>query len=156
LKNLLTQRTIIGGFMSKVENGNRVKVHYRAKLEDGQVFETSENRTPLDFMVGEGEVMPGIEQGVVGMSVGETKTIKMPPEEAFGQRRKELVVEVNKSEFPNHITPEIGQRLQVRQPNGQEILVTVTGLGEENITLDANHPLAGYTLVFDIELVEIT
>jgi FKBP-type peptidyl-prolyl cis-trans isomerase 2 len=142
--------------MSQVENGNRVKVHYKAKIEDGEIFETSENRPPLDFKVGDGEVMPGIEQGVIGMSVGETKTITMPPEEAFGKRHNELIVEVTKNEFPNHITPEIGQRLKVNRPDGQEILVTITGLSEEIITLDANHPLAGYTLIFDIELVEIT
>ena len=142
--------------MDKVKNGDRVKVHYTGKLEDGNVFDSSENSPPLDFVVGSGDVMPGIENGVIGMEVGDTKTIEILTEEAFGPRRKELVVELMKSDIPKHITPTIGQRLEIRMPDDQNITVTITDMDEDTVTIDANHPLAGYTLLFDIELVEIS
>jgi FKBP-type peptidyl-prolyl cis-trans isomerase 2 len=142
--------------MEQAKNGDRVKINYTGKLEDGNVFDSSHNRPPLDFVVGNGDVMPGIENGVIGMEVGDTKTIEILTEEAFGPRRKELVAEVMKGDIPNHITPSIGQRLQIRMPDDQNITVTITEMNEDTVTLDANHPLAGYTLLFDIELVEIS
>ena len=142
--------------MSKVKDGDTVKVHYTGKLEDGEVFDTSREQEPFEFTVGKQAVIPGFEKGVVGMEVGDTKTIEIPPEEAYGAKQDQLVVEVNKSEFPEDITPAIGQRLQIRQQDGNPIVVTITDLTEDIITLDANHPLAGYTLFFDVELVEIT
>ena len=142
--------------MDQVKNGDRVKIHYTGKLEDGNVFDSSQNRPPFDFVVGSGDVMPGIENGVIGMEVGDTKTIEILTEEAFGPRREELVAEVMKSELPSHITPEIGQRLQIRMPDDQNVTVTIHAMNEDTVTLDANHPLAAYTLLFDIELVEIS
>jgi FKBP-type peptidyl-prolyl cis-trans isomerase 2 len=133
-----------------------VEVHYTGKLENGDVFDSSREREPFQFTVGNKDVIPGFENGVVGMDVGDTKTIEIPPEEAYGAKRDELVVVVKKSEFPQDITPSIGQRLQIKQPDGNPVVVTVTHLTEESITLDANHPLAGYTLFFDVEIVDIT
>ncbi|MBW2091070.1 MAG: peptidylprolyl isomerase [Deltaproteobacteria bacterium] len=139
----------------KAENGDAVKVHYTGRLEDQTVFDSSENREPLEFEIGSGQVIPGFENGIIGMAVGDQKTIIIPAEEAYGPRREELVVEVPKSNFPEHIIPEIGQRLQLRQANNNLIDVIVTKINEEEITLDANHPLAGKTLIFDTELVAI-
>lgn len=141
--------------MGQAKNGDTVKVHYTGKLENGEVFATSKNRQPLECIVGGGTLLAGIERGIIGMEIGESKTIKIPPEEAFGYRHEELVVPVMHSEFPDYITPKIGRRLKIRRPDGSVITVTITDLDEDTITLDANHPLAGYTLLFDIELVEI-
>ena len=142
--------------MGQVKNGDRVKLHYTGKLEDGNVFDSSQNRPPLDFVVGSGDVMPGIENGVIGMEVGDTKTIEILTEEAFGPKREELVVELMKGDIPNHITPTIGQRLKIRIPDDQYINATITDMNEDTVTLDANHPLAGCNLRFDVELVEIS
>ena len=142
--------------MSKVKNGDTVKVHYTGKLENGDVFDSSREREPFEFTLGNKAVIPGFEKGVVGMGVGDTKTIEIPPEEAYGAKQDELVVVVKKSEFPEDITPSVGQRLQIKQQDGNPVVVTITDLTEDNITLDANHPLAGYTLFFDVELIDIT
>jgi peptidylprolyl isomerase len=141
--------------MGKAKNGDKIRIHYTGKLEDGNVFDNSKERQPLEFIVGDGEVMPGIEKGVIGMEPGDTKTIEIPPEEAFGPKRKELLIEVPKSELPNQITPTLGQRLKMHDPDGDHIELIITDINEETITLDANHPLAGHTLFFDLELVEI-
>lgn len=142
--------------MKQVKNGDRVKIHYTGKLEDGNVFDSSKNRPPLDFIVGSGDVMPGIENGVIGMEIGDKKSIEILSEEAFGPRREQLVAEVMKGDLPNHITPNIGQQLQVLMPDDQYITVSIIDMSEDTVTLDANHPLVGYTLLFDIELVEIS
>jgi peptidylprolyl isomerase len=142
--------------MSKVKDGDIVKVHYTGKLENGDVFDSSREKEPFEFTVGNKAVIPGFEKGVVGMGVGDTKTIEIPPEEAYGAKQDELVVVVNKSEFPDDITPSVGQRLQIKQQDGNPVVVTITDLTEDSITLDANHPLAGYTLFFDVEVVDIT
>lgn len=141
--------------MSKVKDGDTVKVHYTGKLENGDVFDSSREKEPFEFTVGNKAVIPGFEKGVVGMGVGDTKTIEIPPEEAYGAKQDELVVVVNKSEFPDDITPSVGQRLQIKQQDGNPVIVTITDLTEDSITLDANHPLAGYTLFFDVEIVDI-
>ncbi len=141
--------------MSKVKDGDTVKVHYTGKLENGDVFDSSREQEPFEFTVGNKAVIPGFEKGVLGMEVGDTKTIEIPPEEAYGEKQDELVVEVKKSEFPEDITPSIGQRLQIKQGDGNPIVVTITDLTEDSITLDANHPLAGYTLFFDVEVIDI-
>ncbi len=141
--------------MSKVKDGDTVKVHYTGKLENGEVFDTSKEQEPFEFTVGNKAVIPGFEKGVFGMEVGDSKSIEIPPEEAYGAKQDQLVVEVNRSEFPDDITPTIGQRLQIRQQDGNPIIVTITDLAEDIITLDANHPLAGYTLFFDVEVIEI-
>ena len=142
--------------MSKAKSGDTVKVHYTGKLEDGNVFDTSRERQPLEFTIGSGNIMPGIEKGVIGMEIGDTKAIEIPAEEAFGVRREELVVEVKKNEFPNYVTPTVGQKLQIQQQDNDPIIVIITDVNEDTVTLDANHPLAGYTLFFDVELLEIS
>ena len=141
--------------MSKVKDGDTVKVHYTGKLENGDVFDSSREQEPFEFKVGNKAVIPGFEKGVLGMEVGDSKTIEIPPEEAYGEKQDELVVEVKKSEFPEDITPTIGQRLQIKQGDGNPIVVTITDLTEDSITLDANHPLAGFTLFFDVEVIDI-
>ncbi|MBN2226976.1 MAG: peptidylprolyl isomerase [candidate division Zixibacteria bacterium] len=142
--------------MSQAEKGCRVKVHYEGRLEDGTIFDSSKDRPPLEFEIGGGNVIPGFENGVVGMTVGDKKTVTLKPEDAYGDRRDDLTIEVDKAQFPEHITPSLGQQLQMEQPDGQPVSVTVTNIVDEKVTLDANHPLAGKTLIFDIELVEIS
>ncbi len=141
--------------MGKAKEGDTVKVHYTGKLANGEVFDSSEGRQPLEFTIGNGSLIPGFEKGVVGMDVGDTKTIEISPEEGYGERRDELVVEVNKNDFPDTVTPALGQRLQIRQQGSDPIVVTITELKEETVTLDANHPLAGYTLFFDVEMLAV-
>ena len=141
--------------MSKVKKGDTVKVHYTGKLEDGQIFDSSKEKQPIEFIVGTGNVMPGIEKGVISMESGGTKTIEIPPEEAFGLRREELVVEIEKGQLPDYITPAMGQTLQMQKPDGDHIDLIIIDVNEETITLDANHPLAGHTLFFDLKLVDI-
>ena len=141
--------------MSQVKNGNTVKIHFTGKLENGEVFDTSLTREPMEFQVGNGDVMPGLEEGIVGMAVGDTKIIGILPEEGFGDRLDDLVVEVLKGVLPESVTPEVGQRLQVSKAEGEVIVVTIIDMSDDTVTLDANHPLAGHTLIFDVELIEI-
>lgn len=141
--------------MSKVQKGNKVKVHYTGKLSDGQVFDSSEGREPLEFTIGSGMLIQGFETGVVGMEVGDTKTVKITPEEGYGERNDELVAVVPRTNIPPDVDVSVGQMLQVQQPNNQTVNVVVTDVSDENVTLDANHPLAGKELTFDIEVVEI-
>lgn len=141
--------------MSKAKNGDKVKVHYTGKFKDGEVFDSSLEREPLEFTIGKGQVIPGFEQAVEGMSPGDIKTTDIPPEKAYGPRHEEMVTEVEKNRFPADMDPKVGQRLQLRQADGKMIRVTVTDVSESRVTLDANHPLAGKNLTFDIKLVEI-
>jgi len=144
--------------MAQAKNGDKIKVHYTGKFEDGTVFDTSEERGPLEFTIGDGEVIPGFENSIIGMEVDERKTITVPPEEAYGPKREELIWERKKSEFPERISPAVGKQVGVRlnQPDTPLINAIITDVSEDTVTLDANHPLAGKTLVFDIELVGIT
>ena len=141
--------------MTTLKNGDTVKVHYTGTLDDGRVFDTSKESDPLEFKVGEGQIIPGFEQGVIGMEEGETRDIEVEPENAYGARREELVMEVPVGEFPDHITPEVGMQLQIKQQDGTPFGVVITDVADEAVTLDANHPLAGQTLYFQVELVEI-
>lgn len=141
--------------MAEAKQGDTVKVHYTGKLDDGTVFDTSAEREPLQFTIGQGQIIPGFEEAVVGMSEGESKTTQIPSDAAYGPHRDEMIVEVERSQFPPNLDPEVGQQLQIRQPDGQAIVVTVTDLSDESATLDANHPLAGKDLTFDIELVQV-
>ncbi|TET33378.1 MAG: peptidylprolyl isomerase [Planctomycetota bacterium] len=141
--------------MTKAEKGNTVRVHYTGKLDDGTVFDTSKDQDPLEFKVGEGQVIPGFESSVEGMTAGETKTVTIPCESAYGPRREELVAEVSRGELPENMELELGQQLQIPEENGHLIVLTIVGLTDETVTLDSNHPLAGKELTFDIELVEI-
>jgi FKBP-type peptidyl-prolyl cis-trans isomerase 2 len=141
--------------MSKAENGNKVKVHYKGSFDDGTVFDSSEGREPLEFELGSGQVIPGFNKNIEGMELNEKKTIKISSQEAYGEKRDELIMDFPKTEFPNDINPEVGQQLQMQNQEGQVFNVLVTGVSGETVTLDANHPLAGKNLNFDIELVEI-
>ena len=145
-------------FMPKVKDGDTVKVHYTGKLGDGSVFDTSREREePLEFTLGQGQLIPGFEKAVVGMDVGDSTSVDIPSDEAYGERRDDLEIEVPKAELPENVDPQVGMQLQMQQQqNGQAIPVQITAVGEENVTLDANHPLAGKDLTFDIELVEIS
>jgi len=142
--------------MAKAQNGDTVKVHYTGKLEDGTVFDTSKNNDPLQFILGKGQVLPDFEESVVGMNQGESKTITIEAQNAYGPYNEERVVELDRKQLPEHINPQVDQQLQVQLDSGQKITVTVTDVSESSITLDANHPLAGKDLTFDIQLIEIT
>lgn len=141
--------------MPKAQSGDTVQVHYTGKLNDGTVFDSSEGREPLQFTLGSGQVIPGFESAVSGMEVGESKTAQIASDDAYGPYVPERVIAVSRQDFPEDISPEVGMRLAVTQPNGQQIPVTVTDVSEEDVTLDANHRLAGQDLVFDIQLVAI-
>ncbi|MBI1858088.1 MAG: peptidylprolyl isomerase [Candidatus Melainabacteria bacterium] len=142
--------------MAEAKVGNKVKVHYTGKLDDGSVFDTSSNRDPLQFVLGKGQVIPGFENAILGMNPGDAKTTKIPADEAYGIYKEELVLEVNKTELPKDLNVQVGQQLQINQPNGGVVIVTTTQISESSVTLDANHPLAGKDLIFEIELVEIS
>ncbi|HSH00724.1 MAG TPA: peptidylprolyl isomerase [candidate division Zixibacteria bacterium] len=142
--------------MTTVGDGKTVRVHYTGKLEDGTVFDSSEGREPLEVTVGAGMVIPGFEKGLTGMKSGDKKTITIGPNEAYGERREDLVATVERSQIPETITPEVGMTLQLKRADGSVLDVLVTDLSDESITLDANHQLAGETLVFDVEVVEVS
>lgn len=142
--------------MTLAKKGDTVKIHYIGKLDDGTVFDSSEGREPLSFTIGNGQVIPGFEEAVVGMALEEKKNVTIPPEKAYGPRNEEMVINVPRKRVPPDINPETGQRLQMQGPNEQMIIVEITEVTDESITLDANPPLAGKDLIFDIELVEIT
>jgi FKBP-type peptidyl-prolyl cis-trans isomerase 2 len=124
-------------------------------LEDGTVFDTSTKRDPLEFTIGEGRIIPGFEQAVIGMDPGESKTVKVSEDKAYGPRLEERVFEVDQKEFPPNVEPKVGQQLEIRHSSGQRTVVLVTDVAESTVTLDANHPLAGKDLTFDIQLLEI-
>lgn len=148
---------------AKAKKGDKVKVHYTGRLEGGEVFDSSEcadeecgcNAGPLEFTIGAGEVIAGFEKAVIGMSVGQAKTLTIPAKDAYGKRNEEMVVTVDRSCVPEDMTPEVGLRVEVAQADGQDFPVTITEMSETHLTLDANHPLAGLDLTFDIRLVEI-
>lgn len=142
--------------MSKVKEGDKVKVHYTGTLEDGSVFDSSRDREPLEFTLGEGQLIPGFEKAVVGMEEGDSTSVDIPSDEAYGERREDLEIEVNKEELPEEVDPQLGVQLQVKQnDSGRAIPVQITKVTDDTVTLDANHPLAGKDLKFDIELIEI-
>jgi FKBP-type peptidyl-prolyl cis-trans isomerase SlpA len=132
-----------------------VKVHYKGTLTNGEVFDSSEGKEPLEFTLGAGQLIPGFENGVIGMQVEESKTVNIPSDEAYGAPKDELIQEVPKAQLPPEIQPEVGLRLMSQSPDGQQIPLVVTEVKEETITVDANHPLAGKDLIFDITLVSI-
>ena len=135
--------------------GDTVKVHYTGRLGDGRVFDSSRQRGPLQVTVGQGRVIPKFEEALTQMEPGEEKTVTIPAEQAYGPRRPELVLAVDRTEFPEHIEPSVGQELQLRQNDGEVAIVRVTDVSDEQVTLDANHPLAGQDLTFDLQLVEV-
>ena len=142
--------------MTAAKTGDSVKIHYTGTLDDGTVFDSSKGREPLEFTLGEGRVIAGFEAGVLGMETGATKTIHIPAAEAYGLHHDDIKLEVGRDEFPKDMPPQIGQPLQMQNPGGQAFTVVVTAVTDTAVVLDANHPLAGKDLNFDLELVEIS
>ena len=141
--------------MAIAKEGDTVRVHYTGKLEDGTVFDTSEDGASMEFKVGTGELLKAFEKGVIGMSIGEKKTIKIPMEEAYGPRKDEMVFEFDKARAPENFDAEIGQELQMFRADGKPVNITVIAKSEKSYTMDCNHALAGKDLVFDVRLEEI-
>jgi peptidylprolyl isomerase len=141
--------------MAQAKNGDTVRVHYTGTLDDGTVFDSSSGRDPLEFTLGTGGVIPGFENAVVGMNPGDQIETTIPAQDAYGPRMEEMVLVVPRDQMPPGFDPEVGQQLALQHPSGEMIPVTITDVTDEQVTLDANHPLAGQDLTFNIELVEI-
>lgn len=141
--------------MSKARSGDLVRVHYTGTLDDGSTFDSSRGREPLEFTAGRGEVVPGFDNAVLGMAIGQVKTVRLAPEDAYGEHHAERMMQVPRSALPANVTPEPGMEFQAQAPNGEILALVVVEVGEEQVTLDANHPLAGKALTFEIELVEV-
>ena len=141
--------------MAAAQNGNKVRVHYTGKLEDGTVFDSSEGADPLEFTLGEGQLIAGFEEGVLGMEPGESRTLNIPADQAYGPHRTEGIIEVNRSELPPEMPLEVGMQLQAAQESGQVANMTVVEVGDTTVKMDSNHPLAGKDLIFEIQLLEI-
>ncbi|MGR3760326.1 FKBP-type peptidyl-prolyl cis-trans isomerase [Roseobacteraceae bacterium NS-SX3] len=141
--------------MTGVKNGDTVRIHYTGKLTDGTVFDSSEGREPLEFTVGTGQVIPGMDAGLEGMEPGGTKTLEIPCAEAYGPLNPDARQAIPREGIPDDIPLEVGTQLQMQSPDGHVLPVTVAEVDESTVTLDANHPLAGKDLVFDIELVSV-
>jgi FKBP-type peptidyl-prolyl cis-trans isomerase 2 len=141
--------------MQQVKKGDKVKVHYHGRLNSGETFDKSEGREPLEFEVGSGNVIKGFEDGVTGMTVGDKKTINIPFDEAYGPRNPDMIIEMPKERFPNDMELEVGMPLGMSDGQGQQFQVVIMEIKDDVVLLDANHPLAGQDLTFDLELVEI-
>lgn len=141
--------------MSDAKTGDTVRIHYTGTLSDGSTFDTSSGRDPLEFTVGSGQIIPGLDRAIDGMSVGEKKTVEVPAAEAYGDRNPEGIQTVPREQVPDHIPLDPGTQLQVQTGDGRTLPVTVSEVTEEAVVLDANHPLAGKDLTFEVELVEI-
>jgi len=141
--------------MSRVKEGDTVKVHYTGRLEDGTQFDTSEGREPLEITVGEGNIIPGFEKSVVGMEPGENKTVTLPPEDAYGDHKPEMIQTVGRDQIPPEIDLRPGVQLRASNQSGQTFLLTVVDVSDSTVTVDANHPLAGKDLTFEIEVVDV-
>ena len=141
--------------MQQVQNGDKIKVHYHGKLRSAETFASSEGRDPLEFTVGSGQVIKGFDEGVKGMKVGDKKTVEIHVNDAYGEKQQEMMIEFPKDQFPADMNPEVGMQLMMSNGSGQQFPVTVAEVKEGSVVLDANHPLAGQDLVFDLELVSI-
>lgn len=141
--------------MQQIKSGDKVKVHYHGKLTTGETFDSSEGREPLEFTVGSGQVIKGFDDALMTMAEGEKKTVNIPVDEAYGARREDMVVEYPRKEFPAEMTPEVGMQLNMSDNQGNNFPVVITEVKEELVILDANHPLAGKDLIFDLEVVAI-
>lgn len=141
--------------MQQAKSGDTVRVHYHGKLNDGTTFDSSEGREPLEFEVGSGSVIAGFDSGVTGMEVGEKKTINIPVDQAYGQKQEDLLMEFPIDRFPPDLKPEVGMQLNMSNGSGQNFPVIIREVRNDVVVLDANHPLAGEDLTFDLELVEI-
>ncbi len=142
--------------MAAAETGNTVKMHYTGSLEDGTVFDSSQGRDPLEFQLGAGQIIPGLEAVVLGMSEGEETKVTIPADAAYGAREDERVQPVPRDQFPDNIPVAVGTQLQVQTPDGQTLPVVIADVSEETVTLDANHPLAGQDLTFAVEIVTVS
>jgi len=149
------QLLIKSKIMQKAKSGDKVKVHYHGRLADGESFDSSSGKKPLEFEVGSGKVIKGFDEGVSGMKVGEKKTINIPVEEAYGPKKEEMIIQYPKKQLPEDMKIETGMALMMSNSTGQQFQVKVTEIKDDMIILDANHPLAGKDLIFDIELIEI-
>lgn len=141
--------------MSNARTGDVVRVHYTGTLDDGSTFDSSRGREPLEFTLGQGEVVPGFDAAVMGMAIGEVKTVTLAPEDAYGEHHEERMMQVPRSALPANVTPEPGMEFQAQAPNGEVLSLVVVEADDNQVTLDANHPLAGEALTFEIELVEV-
>lgn len=141
--------------MITAQIGNHVKVHYTGRLENGEIFDSSVDREPLEFELGSDGIIAGFQQGILGMAEGEKKTLRIAPEDAYGPYHEEGVMDLDRSLLPADVPLEIGLGLQLRNPDGDVFNVMVKNVTEDKVTFDANHPLAGQTLIMDVELVEI-
>jgi len=141
--------------MAQAKSGDTVKLNFTGKLKDGSVFGSTAEQEPLEFKLGEGQVIPGVEKAVAGMEVGESKTVELSSEQAYGAHQEELIEKVERDKFPEGTNPQVGQRFEVPQPDGKKMMVRVVEVSDSAVTLDANHPLAGKDLTFELELLEI-
>lgn len=141
--------------MAKAQQGDTVAVHYTGTLDNGDVFDSSRGREPLEFQVGGGQVIPGFDQAVQGLEIGETRQIRLEGEQAYGDPREDLLIDVPAEQFPDEAKPAVGQQVQVQVAPGQNRVATIAAVEDDSVKLDLNHPLAGKALIFDVELVEI-
>ncbi|MBU0485889.1 MAG: peptidylprolyl isomerase [Proteobacteria bacterium] len=141
--------------MSQAKAGDVVSVHYTGSLTDGTVFDSSNERDPLELELGSGMVIEGFDEALVGMKVGEKKTVKIPVAKAYGEHNPDMVMQFDRDQFPPEIDPVIGQKIELNHESGQTIIVVVTEVGAKKVTLDANPPLAGKDLIFDLEVMAI-
>lgn len=142
--------------MSKAKNGDTVKVHYTGKFDNGIVFDSSENKEPLEFKIGEGQVISGFEEAVIGMDKGDSKTAIIPADKAYGPHRPDMVIEVDRDKLSSDTVPKKGELWQISRENDDPIIVMVADVDDKKVTLDANHPLAGKDLTFDIQVEEVS
>ena len=141
--------------MSQAKNGDKVSVHYKGTLADETLFDSSEGRDPLEFTLGSGQVIPGFDSAVSGLSIGESVKVDIPAAEAYGERNAQLIQVMERKMLPPDIEPEVGQEYMAMSQTGQQVTVVVVDVSDDSVTLDANHPLAGKDLTFEIELVKI-
>jgi FKBP-type peptidyl-prolyl cis-trans isomerase 2 len=141
--------------MSQVKENNTIKVNYTGKLSNGQIFDTSEGKEPIEFVLGQGRLIPGFEKGLIDMKLNEKKTIEIAKDQAYGDVNDNLIQEIKKTDLPQDMEPKVGMGLVSKSPDGKEINLMVVEVKNESIVIDGNHPLAGHDLIFDVEVVEI-
>ncbi len=141
--------------MTAAKSGDTVKIHYTGTLDDGTQFDSSAGRDPFEFQLGQGSVIPGFDRAVEGMAIGESKTVRLEPDDAYGQRSEQLIQDLPRNVLPDDLTPEVGMGLQGRAQDGSVTNFLITAVRDDAVTVDANHPLAGRPLIFEIELLEI-
>lgn len=141
--------------MPQIKDGDKVKVHYTAKFDDGKTYQSTEGRDPEEFHLADGEIIDGIKFNLIGMEPGQKKSFTVGPEQGYGAHNSDLLAEVDRKQLPDELTPFLGQQLVMERDTGEEVTVVITGLTDDTMTIDANHPLAGKTLNFDVEIIEI-